>query len=412
MSIVVEDVEDEADSSSFQLSSANSSVFPVSILNAKLDAQKATVDRDSDEKHEPFLRTFTRVNQSGAQLHSLKTDNISKQIFLLNPSLTAEESKFSPWLVGANLDDLNFKKLGHKDNKAVFSDQGSVFEAIKRDLEQFFRSLCSNKLTILALGGPGAGKSFTLFGPAEEQKGIIWRFAEYAFSGEVIRGLRMITRMYMVYKEEIIDVLSPGRAFKHEDNIFHTEVTGPMVIPLNEVGATNSSQYMAAIILGLTNASYILANSGDPFSSSAAIFVSNTLVSAEEDKIWTVEFVELGVPFHFSDGMDDHCSDPFWATSKRARSVGAFADFLSAVGNEELSHAAPPLEVDRSVVTYLLADLLQGSCSGIVIGCLRADEASFSANCVTLECLSKCDELFHEKHLEHEDIPDEPDDTK
>ncbi len=43
-------------------------------------------------------------------------------------------------------------------------------------------------------------------------------------------------------------------------------------------------------------------------------------------------------------------------------------------------------------------DLLQGNASGIVIGCLRANESSFAENASTLESLSRLDEHFHEKH--------------
>lgn len=42
--------------------------------------------------------------------------------------------------------------------------------------------------------------------------------------------------------------------------------------------------------------------------------------------------------------------------------------------------------------------MLQGNASGIVIGCLRANESSFAENASTLESLSRLDEHFHEKH--------------
>jgi hypothetical protein len=87
-------------------------------------------------------------------------------------------------------------------------------------------------------------------------------------------------------------------------------------------------------------------------SGGSTVIVSNTVVSPEENKIWTVEFFEMGVPFHFSEEPKD-ATDPFWAQSYKVRSTETFAEYLVASTGEESMSKKQSL--DDSIVSYLLS---------------------------------------------------------
>ena len=343
MSLILEDIDNEDDiSTGPSLLSANSCSFLSpsnipSIIN--------------EEKSIPFLNSYSRVNAYGAQLTIVRTDNSTKQIFLTASSST---QKTYSWLVGYNLDQINTKRSDYQDKKS-FCSQKSVFESLKSQIDDFFKNKRTNKLTIITMGGKGSGKSYTLFGIHENgiilEPGILFRFADYLFSNKVVRGCYVILRLFVVQDENIIDVLGSPKSYRHENNVFHTELSGPLILPLNSFVVSSFEQYIRVVTTCLTITAYTIANLCDMVSGSSTMVVSNTIISPEENKIWTVEFFEMGVPFHFSEESHE-ATDPFWAQSLKIRSTEAVADYLKSGAPDENSTRK---SLDDSIVSYLLS---------------------------------------------------------
>ena len=406
--MLLEDIENDDDGFSVPVSMVSSAEsFSVGSANKSLQQQVEKNEQSKsnlEERSIPFLATISRINASSPQLSCIKTDNSSKQISLLLPN-----NKQQSWFVGFNLDDLNHKKDPN------FSNQKLVFENLKEHFEEFFSGSRTKKLTVLVLGGSSSGKSYTLFGRHEndvyKEHGILFRFSDFIFSDKCVGGCQIILKIYMILNEKVIDLLGSPKSYAHEENVFHTEITGPIIIPLNSFVAKSLEQYMEIVTMSLMNIAYIAANICDVVSGSASVIISNTVVSVADNKIWTVEFVEMGVPFHYSEtALHELPADPFWDQSYRLRSVVQFSDYLAASGVDEHDHSSAAQNLrrksfDDSLITYILRDLLQADCSGIVIGCLRANDASFAENASTLEVLSRLDEIFHEKFNSLEEEP-------
>ena len=350
MSLILEDIDNE-DDISIGPSLLSSKEYSFQTSNLAMAPRKES----PEEKPIPFLSSFTRVNAFGAKLTCIKTDNSTKQIFLTSSSLTSSSQKTHSWLVGCNLDNINIKKLENKD-KTNFSSQKFVFENLKYQFEDFFKKKRTSKLTVLTMGGKSSGKSYTLFGIHDNgsirEHGILFRFADYLFSNQSVRGCYIILRLYIVQDENVIDVLGSPKSYWHENNIFHTELSGPLILPLNSFVVSSLEQYMRVVTACLTVIAYTMANVCDVVSGGSTVIVSNTVVSPEENKIWTVEFVEMCVPFHFSDEPKD-ATDPFWTQSYKVRSTETVAAYLVASSGEE--NTSKKQSLDDSIVSYLLS---------------------------------------------------------
>ncbi|KAF4691300.1 hypothetical protein FOZ60_015838 [Perkinsus olseni] len=117
------------------------------------------------------------------------------------------------------------------DNAAIGGDV--IFDSVMKGgkpQDELFEIICkrgssSNGLLVLAAGPSGAGKTFCVTGGATKfsDRGLIPRTLTHLFDHKA-NSMRVEISFYEIYKEEVIDLLSPEAKISHSDDLTRMQV--------------------------------------------------------------------------------------------------------------------------------------------------------------------------------------------
>lgn len=111
----------------------------------------------------------------------------------------------------------------------------------------------AGSMGLLALGGRGSGKSYTLFGGdrmRDEERGVLPRLLEELFDPNSFRARHVTMRIYLLDGENVVDMLTaPPTVHATTDctNVTTSPTLGPLLLPLQE--ALCRSAYEAVEVL-------------------------------------------------------------------------------------------------------------------------------------------------------------------
>ena len=172
---------------------AASDYYDDAVKGKSVTHHKSTGD-DSPDDGTSKITSFARVSPIGFSGSAIRTSSDIGEVQLALPKINEGKIEFKTWNPTTVLDSLWFnpskaKKKDQaqpqveKDVKRQFSSQDDVWTAFIAQFESFLNSN-QPKLSVVAVGAAGSGKSHTLFGNTKEQHsfGILPRFIENVFS--------------------------------------------------------------------------------------------------------------------------------------------------------------------------------------------------------------------------------------
>ncbi|KAK4327216.1 hypothetical protein Pmani_002302 [Petrolisthes manimaculis] len=280
------------------------------------------------------------------------------------------------------------------DFDAVFGPevgQKEVYQACVADLvTNFFQGY---NVTVVGYGQRGAGKTYTVTGPAyllamnEEEFGLLPQAVRHVFNlmrecGG--REYRIHVSYLVVQREAVFDLLSTSNSYLQlnvlEDNM------GNVVIPgLNLVDCSNITEVFNCLEAGLVHRHTASLHTHDPSTSHHAIF-SLTLEhqwTDQEGKLRylysRLNFVDLGGSEGLMQGnlgLPGH--DSFFLNSDLA----ALSNVIHCLANQSYTGPVPYRE---STLTHVLKDAFGGNSLTLMMCCLSPSPEDFDATFSTLK---------------------------
>jgi hypothetical protein len=343
---------------------------------------------NTEGNRDNLVQSLPRVNKNGFIKDSIYINHENNEVELIR-----EKPKAIPdsWVLDDSVDS-----IPNKDTKTDiiqedhFASQDEVWLKIHEALNQRFE-LQTASVAILAVGGSGSGKSYTMFGSSvnETEKGIIPRFAEYAFQPSVVNnadnsapatefkeeeeltkrnssnnkleggwGASFIQMSaYIIHGEQIIDLLNPSSMYSYEGNVCYSDALGPLISPVATPVVTSYKQCLDLLRLVLQTSSIVLANTTD-YHNTSHFIIQMRVVNVPADRIITITFGELAT---FA------CAESLPASIDRLTGTSLFnhsTRLLKASVKKNVmfggdSHVAPESEkYTPAVLTFLLQNEL------------------------------------------------------
>ncbi|KAL3900899.1 MAG: hypothetical protein SGCHY_001018 [Lobulomycetales sp.] len=301
------------------------------------------------------------------------------------------------------------------------SSQSQVFNRSAKDMADQF--LDGFNTTILAYGQSGSGKTFTTFGPLDDDtagkpidqslEGIIPQTARYIFSrlasNQQSEQYQLTASFLEVYNEDLLDLLDQPSAKEKKNNPnWYNQATQAVTIRekdgaiswtgAQEVQITSVDELLDVLKKGLSNRTTFSTNQNEQSSRSHAIFslslrqnrwVESPLKSASNSATgeragdWHI----LASKFHFVDLAGSERLKRTGSTGDRQREgirinsgLMALGNVIFALSDERIAH----IPYRESKLTRLLQDSLGGNSQTLMIACVSP---TFSDMAETLNSL-------------------------
>ena len=314
---------------------------------------------------------------------------------------------------------------GIPEHRDTFATQQQTFDKFREHAEKRF-SLRTKAITVLAVGGHGSGKSYTLFGGSNRgSRGLVPRAIEYLFddprcslrAASTSTLSHLLLSMYLVDGETFVDLLAAGSGggsgsgsptfapirHSHEANLVYSKALGPLPLPVQPVCTQTSKQALTALALGLQTAAVYLATRADFFSAGASSLVVTLtcLCAGQPDTAAVTRLTFIEAPAMATPAPQLPPSiDRLTGTSLQYVAARA----LNSVGKSkkkrpgEASFAGTPAqqhfsEYSKSVLNSLLQDALFKCPDVLMIGCVRGTVGLFEDNFAALDLMNRVDVL-------------------
>lgn len=339
--------------------------------------------------------------------------------------LVSQPAKPRPesWVLDDSLDDVaspqkqrDWEKLRKSDAPPdSFATQSQTFDKLKEHCEKRF-GLKSKAITVVALGGPGSGKSYTLFGGSNHaSRGLAPRLFEYLFDDAScsFKASHVLLSTYALVGEHIVDLLTdPTVQHAHAGNLAYSKaLCGPVPLPVQPVCVTSSKQAVTALSLALQTAGVLFATRAEYFLSASLVVSALCVGGATEGdarvvRISLVEAPAMACPPLLPQSIDRLAGSSLYYVSARAlRSIGAAPPgkrkgVVGNTGGSNLpgSSGGTPAqrhlsEYSKSCLSYVLQDAVFKSPDVLLLGCLRGMHGSYEDNFSTLDLMNRIDTM-------------------
>lgn len=225
------------------------------------DLMDATIYEDGQEEEETDghigIFSICRINAKSCN-DNVQTTRDRNEVCLKDQSKIRSTFRIS---CDAVLDDTSPKSKDHEATSS-FASQDVVWKVFLDALESSISSQSlsiSPSLSVVAVGGPRSGKSYTLFGDMQSQhkEGIVPRFIHHCFSDEFpskqSRNKLIQISMLLLVEEQLIDLFKPESAklnCSDSESMGHSTVIGP-IIAGTQLVAFSALQGMEMLTLGV-----------------------------------------------------------------------------------------------------------------------------------------------------------------
>ncbi len=358
-------------------------------------------DEDKGGNRENLVESISRVNKRGYIAKSVNIIRDLNQVQLHRPdSFKLYSNTYQLPIESFSLDDTvdNIEN----DSNIVFCSQDDVYDRFKISLYKR-RTIDSPSIAVLALGGSGSGKSYTLFGNCDENnnRGILPRFLEEVFFNSEFNHFNASHVQiggFLVNNEQIIDLYNPSQSFSYQGSLAYSNSLGVLLLPTHTTIHTNAVQCLTTLRNLLQSASYILANDNcsDIFNNSHLLFQIR-VISKENNHYFTATFAEiasLSVP-NPTTNTANNSLDRLAGTSLSYTSINALKKSVNNKKSKIVSAENRMKDIEvvthESVLTYLFQDELYKQPDCYVIACLRGDQDAFNDNYNCLDFINKLD---------------------
>ena len=205
----------------------------------------------------------------------------------------------------------------------------------------------------------------------------------------------------LVYGEDLIDILKPPFRRRASENLCYSDSLGSMILSLKTLVASNLQDALLVICLIWRTVATFSVESMSPLSPCHTIITMKSL-NPKTATYTTLRFIELsGLPSTYTLKQRlPTAVDRFSGRAKYNRS----AIMLRELAKESISNAQPnprkkkkakpQLNVESSVLSYLLQDNLFHNPCCYVVGCIRPVLEHRDTNCTFLDFLQKISQLL------------------
>lgn len=237
---------------------------------------------------------------------------------------------------------------------------------VKQTLGEFLKGYNG---TVLTYGQTGAGKSYTMYGKDEEEKGIIPRVIDDLFNliqvGASNIEYTVSASYFEIYMEQIKDLLNPDSTIQY--NIHEDKVNGIHIKGLSQAFVSTSTELYHVLKQGLRNRAVISTNMNFESSRSHAIFqikLSQKNMDTEDVKKSTLFLVDLAG----SEKMTK--AGTFGQSLQEAKKINSSLSTLGLVINSLTDPKATHVPYRDSKLTRILQESLGGnSKTTLVLNC-------------------------------------------
>ncbi|KAJ8605191.1 hypothetical protein CTAYLR_000406 [Chrysophaeum taylorii] len=237
------------------------------------------------------------------------------------------------------------------------------------------------KVTILAYGATGSGKTHTIIGEDGGDIGLIERSAKYLFETKR-SGLRLVASCYEVYSENVYDLLN---ASKTPLPVRHNTTANAFFVPgLVELECHDACD-VAAIVAEGRRARRRAAHKLNRDSSRGHALLSCKLVTSSGHQLGKVTFVDLAGNERLGRSQTENATE----TGSINRSLFALGKVISALARTHPSTSqvddASHVPYRDSTLTKLLMDSLGGDVFTLMIACVSPAPAHLDETLCTLQ---------------------------
>ena len=360
-------------------------------------------DGENDDKggnRENLVESISRVNKRGYNEKSVDIIRDLNQVQLHRPDSfklysNAHQLPIEVFSLDDTIDNIDI-------NNHSFSTQDEIYERFKISLYKR-RAINSPSIAVLALGGSGSGKSYTLFGNCDDNdnRGILPRFLEEIFfytEYDHFHASHVQIGGFILNNEQIVDLYNPSQSFSYQGSLAYSVSLGASVLPINTMIHTNAIQCLTTLKTLLQSASYILANdnNSDIFNNAHLIFQIR-VISKENNHYFNATFAEissLSLP-NPKVNIANNSLDRLAGTSLSYTSINSLKKSVDTKKSKTTSPENRLKEIEaithESVLTYLFQDELYKQPDCYVIACLRGDQHAFNVNYNCLDFINKLD---------------------
>lgn len=223
--------------------------------------------------------------------------------------------------------------------------------------------------TVLTYGQTGAGKSYTMYGKDEDEKGIIPRVIDDLFNliqvGASNIEYTVSTSYFEIYMEQIKDLLNPDSTAQY--NIHEDKINGIHVKGLSQAFVSTSTELYHVLKQGLKNRAVVSTNMNFESSRSHAIFqikLSQKNMDTEDVKKSTLFLVDLAG----SEKMTK--AGTFGQSLQEAKKINSSLSTLGLVINSLTDPKATHVPYRDSKLTRILQESLGGnSKTTLILNC-------------------------------------------